>query len=182
MSLRVARFDFVQEEHVSGSKSKEGLEAGISQPLQGGSQDSGTSTPRHDVPPSTQQEPASRESSRSDASAVSASDMQAAPTPLQVEAVDAFDKVEFGCARMWPSNLVSGDPLDLFSHRLPPQALETLDSQQLNEDLLRLTGQGQPSSFSQQEILKGANACNYLDLPAVGDLQDKEVVSHVSHG
>ncbi|DBA99812.1 TPA: hypothetical protein ACH3X1_013714 [Trebouxia sp. C0004] len=54
-SLRLARFDFVQEEHVSGSKSKEGLEAGISQPLQGGSQDSGTSTPRHDVPPSTQQ-------------------------------------------------------------------------------------------------------------------------------
>ncbi|DBA98992.1 TPA: hypothetical protein ACH3X1_014268 [Trebouxia sp. C0004] len=139
VSLRVARFDFVQEEHVSGSKSKEGLEAGISQPLQGGSQDSGTSTPRHDVPPSTQQEPASRESSRSDASAVSASDMQAAPTPLQVEAVDAFDK-----------------------------ALETLDSQQLNEDLLRLTGQG-------------ANACNYLDLPAVGDLQDKEVVSHSTH-
>ncbi|KAL0038509.1 hypothetical protein WJX77_008844 [Trebouxia sp. C0004] len=90
------------------SKSKEGLEAGILQPLQGGSQDSGTSTPRHDVPPSTQQlaqlpaipdslerasqEPASRESSRSDASVVSASDMQEAPTPLQAEAVDASDK------------------------------------------------------------------------------------------
>ncbi|DBA79911.1 TPA: hypothetical protein ACH3X1_008126 [Trebouxia sp. C0004] len=38
------------------------------------------------------QEPASRESSRSDASVVSASDMQEAPTPLQAEAVDASDK------------------------------------------------------------------------------------------
>ncbi|KAL0034751.1 hypothetical protein WJX77_005546 [Trebouxia sp. C0004] len=76
-----------QEEHVSGSKSKEGLEAGISQPLQGGA------------------EPASRESSRSDASVVFASDMQAAPTPLQAEAVDASDKVQANLSRELHSRL-----------------------------------------------------------------------------
>ncbi|KAL0038553.1 hypothetical protein WJX77_010266 [Trebouxia sp. C0004] len=113
------------------------------------------------------QEPASRESSKSDASAVSASGVQAAPTPLQAEAIDASDKV-------------LGDPLNLFLHRLPSQAPETLDSQQLNEDLLRLTNKGQPSSFSQQELFKGVNT--YLDLPVAGDTEDKEAVSNVSHG
>ncbi|DBA87688.1 TPA: hypothetical protein ACH3X1_004695 [Trebouxia sp. C0004] len=51
------------------------------------------------------QEPASRESSRSDASVVFASDMQAAPTPLQAEAVDASDKVQANLSRELHSRL-----------------------------------------------------------------------------